>query len=129
MWITNSSPTAPAGSPVAAWSIPEESMATWPCGSDSTAKIAEASAGIRRCTSKRSTALVGSAVSEVVSSLMPAPCHTAPVRGQADGGQVSAAVTAVRMAASTAASLAARSGRSSSVRAAMMPITAAAANP
>src|SRR5665213_2826358 len=54
MWITNASPTAPAGSPVALCSMPEASMATWPRGSRTTLKIAVASAGMVRLTSKRS---------------------------------------------------------------------------
>ena len=39
MCTTKVSPTAVTGSPVAAISIPELSIATWPCGSHSTAKI------------------------------------------------------------------------------------------
>jgi hypothetical protein len=51
MWTTNVSPTAPTGSPDADINIPELSMATWPSGSHSTAKMASGDAGIVRGTS------------------------------------------------------------------------------
>src|SRR6187402_3511069 len=54
MWITKVSPTAPAGSPEALCNMPDASIATWPCGSQTTRKIVAASAGMVRCTSKRS---------------------------------------------------------------------------
>ena len=58
MWITNVSPTADAGSPVALISIPDASIATWPSGSRRTAKIADGSALMVRCTSMRSVVVV-----------------------------------------------------------------------
>src|SRR5690349_11066644 len=54
MWITNVSPTARAGSPDALCNMPDASIATWPRGSHTIRKIAAASAGIVRWTSKRS---------------------------------------------------------------------------
>src|SRR5580693_453879 len=58
------SPTAPTRWPLAAISIPELSMATWPCGSQRTAKISAGSAAIARSTSIRSLdgALMGTIV-------------------------------------------------------------------
>lgn len=55
MWMTNSLPTADAGEPVDACSIPELSMATWPAGSHNTEKMADGGAPIVRDTSKRSS--------------------------------------------------------------------------
>ena len=70
MWMTNSSPTLVAGTPVQSINMPELSMVTWPFGSLSNAKIRPGSAGIVRATSMRSTV---SPVAEVsVSSLMTA---------------------------------------------------------
>src|SRR5215471_13922060 len=57
MCTTKVSPTLATGSPVASISIPELSMATCPCGSVSTAKIAAGSAGMIRCTSMRSVVM------------------------------------------------------------------------
>jgi len=50
------SPAADTGSPSASISIPELSIATCPCGSHSTLKIAAGLAGMIRCTSSRSVA-------------------------------------------------------------------------
>src|SRR5262249_47224174 len=47
-------PTACAGSPDELCNIPDASMATWPVGLLTMSKILPASAGIVRCTSKRS---------------------------------------------------------------------------
>src|SRR4029453_13080541 len=60
MWITKVSPTAAAGSPLEAWSIPELSIATWPRGSRTTSKIVCGSAAIVRWTSIRSFAMAAS---------------------------------------------------------------------
>src|SRR5260221_422729 len=54
MCTTKLSPVAVTGSPSASISIPELSMATCPCGSHSTRKMAEGSASIVRWTSIRS---------------------------------------------------------------------------
>ena len=54
MCTTKLSPTAVTGSPSADCSMPELSIATCPCGSRSTAKIAAGSASIVRWTSIRS---------------------------------------------------------------------------
>src|SRR5690349_9004730 len=62
MWTTKLSPTAATGSPVASISMPVLSMATCPCGSHRTRKIAAGSASISRWTSSRSAAS-GSAAS------------------------------------------------------------------
>src|SRR3546814_2084428 len=67
MWITNVSPAADAGSPVASRSIPDASMDTWPIGSRRISKIAAGSASMVRWTSIRS------AVLSVV--VMAASCH------------------------------------------------------
>ena len=48
MCTTKVSPAALTGSPDASWSIPDESIATWPCGSQSTAKMSAAGAAITR---------------------------------------------------------------------------------
>src|ERR671922_651601 len=73
MWTTNVSPAADTGSPSAAISIPELSIATWPCGSHSTRKIAAGSAAIARCTSIRSIRSVWS-----VASVAPVVSVTTP---------------------------------------------------
>src|SRR3546814_16755918 len=70
MWITNVSPAADAGSPVASRSIPDASMDTWPIGSRRISKIAAGSATMVRWTSIRS------AVLSVV--VMAASCHRLP---------------------------------------------------
>src|SRR6516165_8643267 len=54
MWTTNVSPVLATMSPLADISMPELSMATWPRGSVSTAKISPAEAATARCTSSRS---------------------------------------------------------------------------
>src|SRR6201995_1664677 len=46
MWTTKRSPACRTGSPSADWSMPELSMATWPRGAVSTAKIAAGGAAI-----------------------------------------------------------------------------------
>src|SRR6478672_1252777 len=55
MWMTNVSPTAPAGSPLALCNMPDASIATWPRGSHTTRKMVAASAGMVRWTSNRSS--------------------------------------------------------------------------
>src|SRR4051812_30286333 len=57
MWMTKLSPTAFAGSPVASSNMPDASIITWPIGSLSTRKIADASASIVRWTSIRSVTM------------------------------------------------------------------------
>ena len=54
MCTTKVSPTLATMSPLAAINMPELSMATWPWGSLSTAKISPAGAATARCTSSRS---------------------------------------------------------------------------
>src|SRR5437773_2287820 len=54
MCTTKVSPTLATMSPLEAISMPELSMATWPRGSVSTAKISPAGAATARCTSSRS---------------------------------------------------------------------------
>ncbi len=56
MWTTKLSPAAVTGSPVASISMPVLSMATCPCGSHRTRKIAAGVASISRWTSSRSAA-------------------------------------------------------------------------
>lgn len=58
MLTTTESPTADTGCPSALWSMPEESTATCPCGSQSTSKIAPGAAGITRWTSMPSVMIV-----------------------------------------------------------------------
>src|SRR6478609_2987259 len=53
MCTTKVSPAAVTGSPVASWSIPDESTATWPCGSQSRAKTSAAGAAMSRSVSMR----------------------------------------------------------------------------
>src|SRR4051812_17122052 len=60
MCTTNVSPTAVTGSPVASINIPELSIATWPSGLRSTAKMAAGSALMVRCTSMRSVVISAS---------------------------------------------------------------------
>src|SRR6266581_3008977 len=60
MWTTKVSPTAVTGSPVAPISMPELSIATCPCGSHSTRKIAPGPASIIRWTSIRSPVICSS---------------------------------------------------------------------
>src|ERR1041384_8173542 len=72
MWMTNVSPSALAGSPVESCNIPDASMATCPDGDDTTPKIVAASAGMVRCTSKR--------------SLMSASWHQPSERAPAEAG-------------------------------------------
>src|SRR4030081_1617008 len=54
MCTTKLSPTALAGSPSASCSMPEASIATWPCGSQRTAKMSADGAAMVRWTSMRS---------------------------------------------------------------------------
>src|SRR5215471_19116011 len=54
MCTTKVSPSLATASPLEAISMPELSMATWPRGSVSTAKISPAGAATARCTSSRS---------------------------------------------------------------------------
>src|ERR1700761_2952052 len=56
MCTTKLSPGADTGSPSASINIPELSIATCPCGSHSTRKMAAGLAGMIRCTSSRSAA-------------------------------------------------------------------------
>src|SRR6266487_1033350 len=58
MWTTKVSPAAVTGSPVASISMPVLSMATCPCGSQSTRKTASGAASIVRATSSRSLVIV-----------------------------------------------------------------------
>ncbi len=58
MWTTKVSPAAVTGSPVASISMPVLSMATCPCGSQSTRKTASGAASIVRVTSSRSLVIV-----------------------------------------------------------------------
>jgi len=73
MCTTKLSPTAATGSPSALISIPELSMATWPCGSHSTLKTADGSAAIVRWTSIRSL---------VSSPVISSSCHPVAVKRQ-----------------------------------------------
>src|SRR5579863_1962544 len=60
MCTTKLSPTPVTGSPVAAMSIPELSMVTWPLGSHRSRKIVAGSAPTVRWTSNRSVVMAAS---------------------------------------------------------------------